>query len=256
MSWCVLARFLTPLDLVFIFIPSENPCGCYFGEQQHQGSDQKSAADVHSLHGQAAGEAEAVRCSAGWEQAAENEGKYRSMDLLLTVSSSCLLLLSLLPSSALPFWFLHSLLCWVLAPFCGQPRGIWPDGTEGFCVQSCQCRLGAPPYTPQASCLDPSGLSCRDLIMALPLCTERALGMPAGLGLEKLQCWGLPQWSSGQKSACQMHGTRVWSLVWKDPTCHEATKPVHRNYWVLALEPVLHSKRIHCSEKPEHQNKE
>ena len=28
--------------------------------------------------------------------------------------------------------------------------------------------------------------------------------------------------------------TQVWSLVWEDPTCHGATKPMHHNYWALA----------------------
>ena len=28
-----------------------------------------------------------------------------------------------------------------------------------------------------------------------------------------------------------MQGTRVWSLVWKDATCHGATKPVCHNCW-------------------------
>ena len=51
-----------------------------------------------------------------------------------------------------------------------------------------------------------------------------------------------------------MQGTRVWALVWEDPTCHGATKPVCHNYWAHVpqlpkpahLEPVLHSKRSHC----------
>ena len=34
-----------------------------------------------------------------------------------------------------------------------------------------------------------------------------------------------------------MQETRVWSLVWEDPTCCRATKPVHHNYWACALEP-------------------
>ena len=29
-----------------------------------------------------------------------------------------------------------------------------------------------------------------------------------------------------------MQGTLVQSLAWEDPTCHEATKPVHHNYRV------------------------
>ena len=28
-------------------------------------------------------------------------------------------------------------------------------------------------------------------------------------------------------------GTWVWSLVWEDPTCRRATKPVSHNYWSL-----------------------
>ena len=71
-----------------------------------------------------------------------------------------------------------------------------------------------------------------------------------------------------------MQGTRVRALVREDPTCHRAVKPVRRNYWACALEPVscnyrgrgpqllkparlepvLH-KRSHCSEKPVHRNK-
>ena len=73
-----------------------------------------------------------------------------------------------------------------------------------------------------------------------------------------------------------MQGTGVRALVWEDPTCREATKPVHHNYWACALEPtshnywahvlqllkparlepVLHNKRSHCSEKPEHHKEE
>ena len=33
-------------------------------------------------------------------------------------------------------------------------------------------------------------------------------------------------------------GTWVLSLTQEDPTCHGATKPMHHNYWVHALEPV------------------
>ena len=73
-----------------------------------------------------------------------------------------------------------------------------------------------------------------------------------------------------------MQGTQVRALVWEDPTCHGATKPVHHNYWVCALEPVSHNywacvpqllkpsclepvlrnKRSHHNEKPVHCNEE
>ena len=36
-------------------------------------------------------------------------------------------------------------------------------------------------------------------------------------------------------------GTQVLPLVWEDPTCCGATKPVHHNYLAWALEPVSHN---------------
>ena len=73
-----------------------------------------------------------------------------------------------------------------------------------------------------------------------------------------------------------MQGTQVRALVWEDPTCRGATKPVHHNYWACALEPeshnywacvpqllkptrlepVLHNKRSNHNEKPPHHNEE
>ena len=73
-----------------------------------------------------------------------------------------------------------------------------------------------------------------------------------------------------------MQGTRVQALVWEDPTCRRATKPVRHNYWAYALEPashnywahvpqlpkpvrlepMLHNERSHRNEKPAHCNKE
>ena len=38
-----------------------------------------------------------------------------------------------------------------------------------------------------------------------------------------------------------MQGTWVRSLVWEDPTCHRATKPLHHNYWACVLEPTSHN---------------
>ena len=34
---------------------------------------------------------------------------------------------------------------------------------------------------------------------------------------------------------------QVQALVWEDPTCHEAAKPVRHNYWACALEPAGHN---------------
>ena len=73
-----------------------------------------------------------------------------------------------------------------------------------------------------------------------------------------------------------MQGTQVRFLVWEDPTCCRATKPMHHNYWACALEPmshnywahmpqllkpvrlepVLRNKRSHHSKKPTRCNKE
>ena len=42
-----------------------------------------------------------------------------------------------------------------------------------------------------------------------------------------------------------MQGTWVWSLVWEDPTCRGATKPVCHNYWACSLEPTSHNYWAH-----------
>ena len=72
-----------------------------------------------------------------------------------------------------------------------------------------------------------------------------------------------------------MQVTRVRALVWEDPICRGASKPVHHNYWACALEPVshnywarmpqplkpaclepvLHNKGSHRNEKPTHMRK-
>ena len=65
-----------------------------------------------------------------------------------------------------------------------------------------------------------------------------------------------------------LQGTRVRALVWEDPTCHRAAKPMCHNYRTLCsrahepqllkpacLEPMLHNKRSHHNEKPAHRNK-
>ena len=73
-----------------------------------------------------------------------------------------------------------------------------------------------------------------------------------------------------------MQGTWVWALVGEDPTCRRATKLMCHNYWACALEPachncwahvpqllkpaclepLLHNRRSHRSEKPAHRNEE
>ena len=98
----------------------------------------------------------------------------------------------------------------------------------------------------------------------------------------RIFCLFLKNWAIGTSLVAQwlrirlpMQGTRIWSLVWEDPTCHGATKPVHHHYWACALPPVSHNywarvpqllkpvrlepmlhKRNHHNEKPAHHNKE
>ena len=43
-----------------------------------------------------------------------------------------------------------------------------------------------------------------------------------------------------------MQGTQVQSLVWEDPTCCGASKPVRHNYWACALEPASHNYWAHA----------
>ena len=52
---------------------------------------------------------------------------------------------------------------------------------------------------------------------------------------------GLPWWRSGASLVVQwlrvclpMQGTRVRALVWEDPTCRGATRPVSHSYWACA----------------------
>ena len=54
-----------------------------------------------------------------------------------------------------------------------------------------------------------------------------------------------------------MQGTRVRALVWEDPTCCGANRPVSHNYSRPArVEPVLRNKRGRDSERPAHRDEE
>ena len=44
-----------------------------------------------------------------------------------------------------------------------------------------------------------------------------------------------------------VQGTRVRPLVWEDPTCRGAAKPMHHNYWGCTLEPVSHNYWSPCA---------
>ena len=47
-----------------------------------------------------------------------------------------------------------------------------------------------------------------------------------------------------------MQETWVWSLIWEDPTCCEAPKPVCQNHWACALEPGSCNDWAHAFHSP------
>ena len=79
--------------------------------------------------------------------------------------------------------------------------------------------------------------------------------------------WKRDWWFQWLRICLAMQGTQVRTLVQEDPTSHGATKLAHHSYSASALEltshnrpcalkSVLHNKRSHHSEKPEHHNGE
>ena len=42
-----------------------------------------------------------------------------------------------------------------------------------------------------------------------------------------------------------MQGARVRALVWEDPMCHGAAKPLRHNYWAYVQEPASHNYWAH-----------
>ena len=80
----------------------------------------------------------------------------------------------------------------------------------------------------------------------------------------KITSWGTSLVVQWLRIRLPMQRTWVQSLVWEDPTCHGATKPVRHNCWAhvpqllkpMHLEPMLRNKGSHHNEKPAHHNKE
>ena len=64
---------------------------------------------------------------------------------------------------------------------------------------------------------------------------------------------GLPWWLK-ERIRLPMQETWVQSLIWEDPTCHGAIKPMCHNYWACALEPESWKYWAHVLQllKPEH----
>ena len=61
----------------------------------------------------------------------------------------------------------------------------------------------------------------------------------------------MAQWS---RICLPMRETGVRSLVQEGPTIRGATKPMHHKCQACALEPRIHNKRGHLSDKAVHQN--
>ena len=102
------------------------------------------------------------------------------------------------------------------------------------------CLLQESPF-PLASCWNPPFLHFH--ICQRPCPTTRiAKFLPAHPESYRLQS---KTWLSLVAQRLGIHlpmqGTRVRALVWEEPTCPGATKPVHHNCWACAPEPTCHN---------------
>ena len=84
--------------------------------------------------------------------------------------------------------------------------------------------------------------------------------LPDRLKKKKKPFWGTSPVIQWIRIHLPVEGTRVQSLDQEDSTCLGATKPMCHNYWAhwspWHLEPVLHNKTSHHSEKAKHCSKE
>ena len=70
--------------------------------------------------------------------------------------------------------------------------------------------------------------------------------------------WAPLEWNRGTpywlRIRLPTQGTQGRALVWEDPTCRRATKPMHHNYWACTLEPTSHNYWAHVPQllKPAH----
>ena len=71
-------------------------------------------------------------------------------------------------------------------------------------------------------------------------------------GGKKKETWDFPS-GPVDTNLPASSGTWVWPLVWGDPTCRRAAKPVRHNEGARAcLQPVPRNRRSRHSEKPTH----
>ena len=143
-----------------------------------------------------------------------------------------------------PYWE------WRLIPSCWSrsPEGQAHAGSVPFkCVFSLLPALGPLPqrgvwfkgYWPQVY------LKAKDIQYWVWLQVKNSL---------KKYRWGTSLVVQWLRILLPMQGTWVQALVWEDPTCHGAAKPVCHNYWACALEPVSHNYWAHMPQllKPVH----
>ena len=92
----------------------------------------------------------------------------------------------------------------------------------------------------------------------LGVCASTARGMDSRPGwgtkishgvAKKKKKWGFPGGSLA-KIGLPTQKTRVQFLVWEDPTCLRATKPMHSYESRNAIQPLLCNKGSHCNKKP------
>ena len=114
------------------------------------------------------------------------------------------------------------LVCGAWGYLCGRPGRVWSYRPGTWTQREWQ---GKEPISGSQSSLLPSWqellLGASRCLMLLNLWVVKAV---RGASL-------VAQWL---RVCLLMQGTRVRALVWEDPTCHGATRPVSHNYWACA----------------------
>ena len=133
------------------------------------------------------------------------------------------LLIPGMPLNSLP-WIFCSHPCWIIWMAPSTHHAISYFWAFARAVFSAQIALPTPTFT--QSPRHCTGLFLQDVHLPLGNLHDE-------LFQRDLLCVSLSQESK------VLRGRRA--LVWEDPTCHGATKPVHHNYWACALEPASHN---------------
>ena len=148
----------------------------------------------------------------------------------------------------------------MISPACLKPLIRWA-GTGGhpyICEMDNGQRVGnSPTYRLLSEGL--MGSSCCNSVLNKPLGIQyqwRSTSLGDLVNEKVKNLWEVDVWlnvtsdwtslvAQWLRICLPMQGTRVWALVWEDPTCCGATKPVRHNYWACALEPASHNYWAH-----------